>query len=181
MPLAISNRYAQALADTVFAPASAVDPRQISAELHAVEEMVQGVRELKTVLLSPAVSNARKRGVVNRLAASVPLSKLVRNFLYVLIDRRRADLLKDIAPAFDAAVDERQGVVRAEVKSAVPLGDGQRSELESALSAVVGQKVRCEFQVDESLIGGVVARIGSTVYDGSVRSRLEGMRSALVS
>ena len=79
--------------------------------------------ELKTVLLSPAVSNARKRGVVNRLAASVPLSKLVRNFLYVLIDRRRADLLKDIAPAFDAAVDERQGVVRAEVKSAVPLGE----------------------------------------------------------
>ena len=107
---AISNRYAQALADTVFAPASAVDPRQISAELHAVDEMVRRVPELKTVLLSPAVSNARKRGVINRLAASVPLSKLVRNFLYVLVDRRRADLLNDIAQAFDAAVDERQGV-----------------------------------------------------------------------
>jgi len=181
MPLAISNRYAQALADAVFAPASAVDARQISAELHAVDEMVQRVPELKTVLLSPAVSNARKRAVVSRLAASVPLSKLVRNFLYLLIDRRRSDLLKEIAPAFDAAVDERQGVVRAEVKSAAPLGDGQRSELESALSAVAGQNVRCEFQVDESLIGGVVARIGSTVYDGSVRSRLEAMRNTLVS
>src|SRR5690348_13997935 len=110
MPLAISNRYAQALADAVFAPASAVDPRQISAELHAVDEMVQRVPELKTILLSPAVSNARKRAVINRFVTSVPLSKVVRNFLYVLIDRGRADLFKEVPPAFDAAVDERQGV-----------------------------------------------------------------------
>src|SRR4051794_17268527 len=98
MPLAISNRYAQALADAVFAPASTVDARQVSGELHAFNEMVKGVSELKTVLLSPAVSNARKRGVVNRLAASIPVSKVVRNFLYVLIDHRRADLLHEIVP-----------------------------------------------------------------------------------
>lgn len=181
MPQAISNRYAQALADAVFAPNSGVDPRQVSSELHSFDDTVRSVPELKNVLLSPAVATGRKRAVVERLAAALPLSRLVRNFLFVLIDRRRADLLHEIAPAFDAAVDERLGLVRAEVTSAAPLSDAQVSELEAALSQVAGRKVRCEFQVDPSLIGGVVARIGSTVYDGSVRSQLDAMRQTLVS
>jgi F-type H+-transporting ATPase subunit delta len=181
MPHAISNRYAQALADAAFAPGAAVDPRQISTELHTFIETVRSVSELKNVLLSPAIATGRKRAVVDRLAASLPLSRLVRNFIFVLVDRRRADLLNEIAPAFDAAVDERLGLVRAEVSSAAPLSDAQMTELESALSQVAGRKVRCEYQVDPSLIGGVVARIGSTVYDGSVRSQLNAMRQTLVS
>ncbi|MBC7925781.1 MAG: ATP synthase F1 subunit delta, partial [Bryobacteraceae bacterium] len=109
------------------------------------------------------------------------LSPLVRNFLFLLVDRRRTDLLNEIAPAFEAAVDERLGLVRAEVKSATPLSEPQQAELEGALSLVAGRRVRCDYQVDPALIGGVVARIGSTVYDGSVRSQLEAMRQTLVS
>lgn len=181
MPQAISNRYAQALADAVFTDGSGMDPRQASTELHTFEETVRSVPELKTVLLSPAVATARKRAVVERLAASLPLSRLVRNFLFVLLDRRRSDLLTEIAPAYDAAVDERLGLVRAEVTSAAPLSQAQVSELENALSQVAGRKVRAEYEVDPSLIGGVIARIGSTVYDGSVRSQLQAMRQTLVS
>jgi F-type H+-transporting ATPase subunit delta len=111
----------------------------------------------------------------------MPLSTQVRNFLYVLVDRRRAGLLDEITDAFEAAVDERSGVVRAEVSSAVPLSDAQRAELAKALSDVTGKRVRCEFAVDDSLIGGVIARIGSTVYDGSVRTQLGEIQQLLAS
>lgn len=181
MPQAVSRRFAEALADAVMAPDTGLDPRQISSELHEFGGMVQTAPELKVVLLSPAVSNARKRDVVARFAESMPLSRMVRNFLYILIDRRRTDLLEEMADAFDIAVDERLGLVRAEVTSAAPLPDAQRAELESALSQMAGKRVRCDFKVDDSLIGGVVARIGSTVYDGSVRTQLQSMRQVLVS
>jgi F-type H+-transporting ATPase subunit delta len=181
MPRALANRYAHALADAVLTPASASDPNEITKELRAFEAMIREVPELKNVLLSPAVSNARKRDVVARFAESMPLSQHVRNFLYVLVDRRRAGLLDEITDAFEAAVDERSGVVRAEVSSAVPLSDAQRAELAKALSDVTGKRVRCEFAVDDSLIGGVIARIGSTVYDGSVRTQLGEIQQLLAS
>lgn len=145
------------------------------------EQTVQSVPELRNVLLSPAVSNSRKRAVIARFAELLPLARLVRNFLYVLIDRRRADLLAEIADAFDTAVDERLGLVRAEITSAVPLDGRQKLELESALSQLAGKRVRCAFSTDDSLIGGVVARIGSTVYDGSVRTQLQSMQQLLMS
>jgi len=181
MRQAISTRYAQALADAVFAAGSGADPQKISAELHTFNEIVKQSPELRKVLLSPAIANGRKRGVVERLGASIPVSRFVRNLLFVLIDRRRADLLQEIAPAFDEAVDERLGLVRAEVTSATALSDTQRRDVENALSEVAHRRVRCEFRVDDTLIGGIVARIGSTVYDGSVRSQLEAMRQSLVS
>ncbi len=181
MPQALSNRYAQALADAVFADKSGADPRAISGELQAFTNLVHTVHELKTVLLSPAVTTSRKRKAIQRIASEMPLSHLIRNFLFVLVDRRRADLLNEIAPAFDAAVDERLGLVRAEISSAASLSDAEKQDLEAALSQVAGRRVRCEFQVDAGLIGGVIARIGSTVYDGSVRSQLEAMRQTLVS
>jgi len=103
----------------------------------------------------------------------------VRNFLFVVIDRRRADLLGEMAAAFEAALDERLGVVRVEVRSAVPLDTGQQAALGQELSKVANKQVRCEFFVDPLLIGGVVARMGSTVYDGSVRTQLETLRERL--
>jgi F-type H+-transporting ATPase subunit delta len=181
MPHAVVNRYANALADAVLAPGSGADPAGISAELHSFEDIVNSVPELKHILLSPAVSNSRKRAVVARLAQTLPLAKLVRNFLYVLIDRRRADLLNEVATAFDAAIDERLGRIRAEVRSAAPLADAQKQELENALSQATGKRVRCDYVVDDSLIGGIVARIGSTVYDGSVRTQLHSMQQLLMS
>lgn len=180
MPLALSIRYARALADAVMAPASGSDPKQILSELRTFNDLVQQSPELRNVLLSPAVSNKKKRAVIARFADSLPLSRLVRNLLYVIIDRRRTSTLDDVADAFEIALDERLGIVRAEVKSAAPLSDRQQAELQQELSRVSGKQVRCDFSIDPALIGGVVARIGSTVYDGSVRSQLENMRERLV-
>ena len=95
MPSAISTRYAKALADAVLAPASHTEPAQALTELRAFEQMVESSPELRNVLLSPAVPTVRKRAVIARLAPAVPLSTLVRNFLFVVIDRRRGGLLGD--------------------------------------------------------------------------------------
>jgi F-type H+-transporting ATPase subunit delta len=180
MPQALSFRYARALADAVMDPKTGLDPKQALNELRAFTAIVRESNELRNVLLSPAVSNSKKRNVVARFADSLPLSRVVRNFLFVLVDRRRTDLLNDMADAFETALDERLGIVRADVKSASPLNERQQSDLQQELSRVSGKKVRCDFSIDPALIGGVVARIGSTVYDGSVRSQLETMRERLV-
>ena len=181
MPHALASRYAHALADAVLAPGSGADPRQTATELRLFEESVQGTSQLRNVLMSPAVPTARKRAVVARMTEASGFSRIVRNFLYVMIDRRRTDLLGEVAEAFETAIDERLGFVRAKVTSAAPLSERQQAELQQALSQVAGKQVRCDFTVDPSLIGGVVARIGSTVYDGSVRSQLDSLRERLVS
>ena len=180
MPQAVSIRYARALADTVFNPHAGLDPKQALDELRTFSAMVQESAELRNVLLSPAVSNTKKRNVVGRFAESLPLARLIRNFLFVIIDRRRTDLLPDIADAFETTLDERRGILRADIKSAAPLSEQQQTALQQELSRLSGKQVRGEFSTDPALIGGVIARIGSTVYDGSVRSQLESMREQLV-
>ena len=142
--------------------------------------MVRESSQLRNVLLSPAVSNTKKRNVIGRFADSLPLARLIRNFLFIMVDRRRIDLLDDMADAYETALDERLGILRADVKSASPLSDRQQSDLQQELSRLSGKRVRCDFSIDPALIGGVIARIGSTVYDGSVRSQLEAMRERLV-
>jgi F-type H+-transporting ATPase subunit delta len=179
MPSAISTRYAKALADAVLAPASHTEPAQALTELRAFEQMVDSSPELRNVLLSPAVPTVRKRAVIARLAPAVPLSPLVRNFLFVVIDRRRGGLLGEMAAAFESALDERTGIVRVEVRSAVPLDASQQAALGQELSKIANKQVRCEFFVDPTLIGGVVARMGSTLYDGSVRTQLDTLRERL--
>jgi F-type H+-transporting ATPase subunit delta len=180
MPHAVARRYADALADAVLAPTSALDGKTAAAELRRFEELVRSVPEFRNVLLSPAVSTNKKRSVVRRFAETLPLSGLMRNFLYVIIDRRRADILDEIADAFETALDERLGFVRGWVTSALPLNEKQKADIEEALSRVSGKNVRCTFSVDPELIGGVVARIGSTVYDGSVRTQLQSLGQRLV-
>jgi F-type H+-transporting ATPase subunit delta len=181
MPGAVATRYAQALADAALAPGADLDGRRAAQELRSFEQIIQASPELKIVLLSPAVPTSRKRAVVARLADSIPLSRLVKNLLYVIVDRRRVDLLDDITDAFEVVLDERLGFVRAQVTSAMPLSEQQQTQLQEALSQVTGKNVRCEFGVDPNLIGGVVARIGSTVYDGSVRTQMELLRERLTS
>jgi len=136
--------------------------------------------DLPAVLLSPAVPPARKRAVVSRLAAQLGVSTLVQNFLFVVIDRRRIAMLKDIRQAFETLLDERVGVVRADVSSARELASAQREKIRQQLARATGKQVRCEFAVDGDLVGGVVVRVGSTIYDGSVRGQLEALRQRLV-
>jgi F-type H+-transporting ATPase subunit delta len=172
---AVATRYANALADVATAPGSAIRPQDILGELRSFESSLSASAELQNALISPAVPPARKRAVVGRIADAMKLSRVARNFLFVLIDKRRIAELQAVLNGFEVIVDERLGFARAEVASARELTDAQRSALNSRLERMTGKRVRMQFTVDPALIGGVVARIGSTVYDGSVRGQLESL------
>jgi F-type H+-transporting ATPase subunit delta len=176
---AVVNRYANALADVVLGPNAGIKPEQATQELRAFDAVVRNSSELRNVLASPAVSAARKRSVIKRIADSLSLSRITRNFLLVLTDHRRAGALSEVIDAFDIALDARLGFVRAEVHSALELTREQRDMLSGQLSKLAGKQVRTRFAVDPDLIGGVTARIGSTVYDGSLRGQLASMRQRL--
>jgi F-type H+-transporting ATPase subunit delta len=172
MASAVANRYAHALVDIVMAPASPLKPEDALAQLRAVEGLFQESPELRTALLTPAIQTSRKRAVMADLLARIGGSPLIRNFVYVVIDHRRIGMIAEIREAFELQLDERLGFVRAEVSSAAPLTAPQSAGLESELSKLTGKRMRLRFDVDPELLGGVVARIGSTVYDGSVRGEL---------
>jgi F-type H+-transporting ATPase subunit delta len=169
---AVATRYAKALADVTSAPAGALSPQDALTQLRAFESALAASRELENALTTPAVPTGRKRAVVGRIAGVLNLSPIARNFLFVLIDHRRIALLSAILHSFDLIMDERLGFARAEVSSPRELSETQRGAINAQLEHVTGKRIRMRFAVDPELIGGVVARIGSTVYDGSVRGQL---------
>jgi F-type H+-transporting ATPase subunit delta len=169
---AVATRYANALADVVTASGSPLQPERAAEELKSFAAAIAESPELANALITPAVPAARKRAVVGRVAERLGLSPISRNFLYVLVDKRRIGSLSQIIQSFEQVVDERLGFARAEVSSATAMTDQQRAALNGRLEQLTGKRVRAQYSVDGSLIGGVVARIGSTVYDGSVRGQL---------
>jgi F-type H+-transporting ATPase subunit delta len=176
---AVATRYASALADVVTGDGSALKPEQAAAELKAFQATLGGSAELHHALTTPAVPSGRKRAVVGRLADLLHLSRITRNFLFILVDRRRIASLSTIIHSFELIVDERLGFARAEIVSAAELNETQRAALNAQLERLTGKRVRMRFAVDRGLIGGVVARIGSTVYDGSVRGELDSLKRQL--
>jgi F-type H+-transporting ATPase subunit delta len=179
MASAVANRYAQALVDVVMEPGSPLKPEDAVAQLRAVDAIFQESPELRNAMLTPAIQNSRKRAVMAKLLERTGGSKLIRNFTYVLIDHRRIAIIGEIREAFELHLDERMGFARAEVTSAAPLDQRVGASLESELSRLTGKRMRLRFDVDPALLGGVVARIGSTVYDGSVRGELRQLAKKL--
>jgi|SRR6185312_3761068 len=176
----VVNRYANALADVVLGSASDVNPAQAIAQLRSFDDTVRGSRDLRAVLASPAIPVSRKRAIIKDIAEKLGLSRVVRNFILVISDHRRAAALAQMADAFELLLDERLGFARAEVTSAFALNNEQQGELSGQLSRLAGSQVRMRFTVDPELIGGVTAKLGSRVYDGSVRGQLAAMRRRLM-
>jgi F-type H+-transporting ATPase subunit delta len=177
MPTALASRYARALADVVLKTGAKAEA--VLAELDGFRQALAVSPDLKRALESPAVPPARKHAVIAQLEKMLAGAGLVRRFLMVLIDHRRMGLLEEIREAFETEMDERLGIASAEVTSARPLNERQRAEVLRGLSRLTGRQTRARFAVREELIGGTVAQIGSTVYDGSVRGQLEGLRQRL--
>jgi len=173
MATAVAHRYARALVDVVMEPGSPLKPEDAVKQLAAVETLIQESPELRIALLTPAIQTSRKRAVMAKLLERIGGSLLIRNFVYVVIDHRRIGAIADIRQAFEEQLDERLGFVRAEVTSAAPLDGPQTEGLESELARLTGKRMRLRFDIDPALLGGVVARIGSTVYDGSIRGELQ--------
>jgi F-type H+-transporting ATPase subunit delta len=175
MPSALAFRYARALAELAAKPGAPA----ITGELESFENALKESVPLRNALESPAVPPVKKRAVIDALAKRLPLSSLTTRFLYVLTDRRRVPLLPEVREAFEAVVNERLGIVQVEVSSARELTAGQRQQLVEEMTRLTGKQARARFRVREDLIGGVVARIGSTVYDGSIRGQLKAIKHRL--
>jgi len=179
--LALANQYAKALLEVVQAEGGAPAAEAALEQIARFVALYRENQDLRTVLLSPVVTNESKMKVIGRLCEAVGAGRTVRNFLNVVTKKRRLALLEAIRIRYQALLDEAEGIVRAEVSSAMPVTDSQRAALEEALGRATGGHVRCGYLVDPGLVGGVMVRIGSAVYDGSVRGLLEAMRRRLVS
>ena len=173
-----SLQYANALADIALEQGAAEPARKQLAEFAAAYEESA---ELRNFLGSPAVEREAKHGVIEKLAARMGASKIIRNFLYVVVDNRRAHLLAEILHSFEQVLRQRQGVAEAEVVSAVEMSEGQRANLLRTLERLTGKKIQAKYSLDLGLLGGAVVRIGDTIYDGSVRNRLNRLRVQLAS
>lgn len=179
MSLAVSSRYARALADVVFAEGSTMDPDTVLAELRSFAQSLAASRPLRDVLASPAVAVTRKHAVIEKLAAQMGVSRTTRNFLTVVCRHGRLGMLNRIAEAFQAVIDQRRGVAPAQLTFAVEPDEGQRAQFEAAVSGITGKKARLEYRVDPSILGGAILRIGSSVYDGSVAGQLQRIGAKL--
>jgi len=171
-----SLQYANALADIALAQGAA-DPAL--GQLIDFREAYTESPELRNFLASPAVDREAKHGVIEKLVARIGASKIVRNFLFVVADHGRMHVLPEIVDSFQDVIRQRQGISEAEVFSAVELSAAQKAEFAFTLERMTGQRIEAKYSLDPSLLGGAVVRIGDAIYDGSVRNRLNEMRSKL--
>ena len=169
-------RYARALLDVAVTEHVEV---QAERDLASFADLLQGHPELKAVLMHPAVPAARKHAVVEGLLARAAFVKPVAKLLLLLATRDRLVLVPDLLTTYRDRLLEHQQVVRAEVTTAEPLPAGREADIQSRLASATGRKVLLTTRVDPSIIGGIVARIGSTVYDGSLAAQLTKMRERL--
>ena len=171
-----SLRYANALADIALAQGAATPVMQQLGDFAAA---YGSSPELRNFLASPAVSKTEKRGVAEKISSRLGASKIVRNFLFVVIDHQRTQQLPEIFRSFLEVVRERQGIAEAEVFSPAALNDAQKKEMTQALEQLTGKKVEAKFSLDATLLGGALVRVGDTIYDGSLRNRLDDLRERL--
>src|SRR5574341_920539 len=167
---AVASRYARALAD--LAIEKHLDPAQTVAELSALADVVAQSQPLRTVLENPSVPSRQKLGVLDSLVARLAVSRYVRNFVAVVMDHRRIGALPEIAHQFALELDSRLGFAEAEITSARELAEAEKSDLTARLEKMTGRKIRPRYRQDPQVLGGAVIRIGSTVYDGTVRGQL---------
>ena len=177
MPIAVANRYASALADVV-SPSG--DYRRILQELHDFATAYRESLELREIFDSPAVISAQKVKVLEAIEARLGGSPLTLIFLRVLLVNYRMPLLEEVVQAFHSIANDRMGVVQVIISSASHLSEAEREGVASRFRELTGKQVELEFRIDSELLGGILAQIGSTVYDGSVRGNLVRIREQLM-
>ena len=173
-----ARRYAAVLFEVVQAKG---DLAKAEGDLQAFVSLVEGHRELQTVLAHPAISALKKRELVETILNAIPdLSNEVRRLLLMLAERDRLGSVRDVSAAFTERLMAHRKVMDAQIVTASAMPDDQRAALAKALSSAVGADVRLKESVDPSIVGGIVARVGSVVYDASLTRQLEKMRQQLL-
>ena len=171
-----SLQYANALADIAVAQGAAEAAAKQLREFGAV---FADSAELRNFLVSPAVTIEAKHGAIEKIITRMGASKILRNLLFIIADRRRTHMLPEIVAAFQEVIRQRQGIAEAEISSAVALSAGQKTEFKKTLERLTGKRVEPKYSLDPALLGGAVVRIGDTIYDGSLRNRLNDLRARL--
>jgi F-type H+-transporting ATPase subunit delta len=172
-----SLQYANALADVVLEQGAAEPARK---QLEDFAAAYAESTELRNFLASPAATHEEKHRVMDSILARLGSSKIIRNFLFVVVDHQRAHLLTEIVTSFEQVLRERQNVQEAVVASAVELNNNQKSSLLQTLERLTGKKIRPKYTLEPQLMGGAVVRIGDMIYDGSLQKRLNVLRAQLV-
>jgi F-type H+-transporting ATPase subunit delta len=173
----VVNTYARAFADVVLS--ASLDADRAIVELRAITRLLAENADLRRVWENPAIPSEQKRHLLDAIAKWDGISKPVRNLVAVLIDHRRVQLLGRIAQQFEKELDARLGFAEAEISSVRELGDAEKRALEAQVGKLTGKKVRARYGRDASLLGGAVVRVGSTLYDGSLRGQLERIKEAI--
>ena len=175
----VSSTYARAFADVILG--SHLDPNRAVGGLRRIADLLAESPELRRVWENPAVPGEQKRRLLDAIVARDGIEKHVRNLVAVLIDHRRTRFIERITQQLEKEIDARLGFAEAQVTSARELGDTEKRSLEAQIAKVTGKKVRAHFGLDPSLLGGAVVRVGSTIYDGSVKGQLEKIKEAISS
>jgi F-type H+-transporting ATPase subunit delta len=174
---AIASRYARAMADVVLD--EKIDP---TSAIQQVNDMVAAVAEsdqLRMVWESPAVPSQQKRALLDAIVAHAGTIRPIRNFFAILIDHGRIPMMARIARQLESELNSRLGFVEADITSSRQLADDEKQELEGQVANITGKKVRAKYDTNPELLGGALVRVGSTIYDGSVRGQLQRLKEQL--
>ena len=172
-------RYAQAFADVV--SDAKLDTAKIDQQLTDFIATWDGTTELRTFFVNPAIPARQKVEILDKLNAKLGMQKELRNLVAVLIDNDRIGSVNEVAVAYRRILQEQLGIKPAEIVTARALDAGERDSLMAEVGKLAGGKIDPSFKLDPSILGGAVVRIGSTVYDGSVRGRLDRLKETLLS
>src|ERR1700722_8795774 len=172
-------RYARALADVVLD--AKLNTAEVEQQLEDFVATFAGSKDLREILLNPSIPARQRVAILDKINGRVGCGPQVRNFLAVLIKHERLGALTEILEEYRLEMNRRLSISDAEVVTARPLEDQERAKLEEQVSELAGTRDNAPFRQDKSLIGGAIVRIGSTIYDGSVRGRLDRLKERLVS
>ena len=175
----VASIYARAFADVILD--QHLDAGRAIGGLRRISSLLTESTELRRVWENPAVPAEQKRHLLDAIVQREGVEKPVRNLAAVLIDHHRIPFLERIVAQLEKELDARMGLAEAHVTSARELGDAEKRALEAQIEKVTGKKVRARFGLDASLLGGAVVRVGSTIYDGSVKGQLEKIKEAISS
>jgi len=175
----VASTYARAFADVVLS--SRLNPDRSIAELRTIATLLSQSSDLRRVWENPAIPADQKRRVLDVIAERDGIPKQVRNLVAILIDHRRIHFLEPIIAQLEKELDSRLGFADAQITSARELGDAEKRGFETQVEKLTGKKVRAHYELDASLLGGAMVRVGSTIYDGSVRGQLERLKEAISS
>jgi len=174
----LSLRYAHAFASVT--SASHLDTAAVQQQLKDFSGTLAGSSELREVLMNQSIARDQKLKVLDAIAPRIGMFPQVRNFIAVIVEHQRLHELDEILAEYHNVVDEQLNLAEADITTAHPLNDQDRVELEAQVAKLVGGRVRATYHQDATLLGGAVVRIGSTVYDGSIRAQLQQLKQKLV-